>query len=244
MLRDLVSVAVWLKESFLDLIYPRYCPFCEQKIAQVGKYLCDVCFNQLEIVKEGCRKCGGAIEKGSKITSRCNRCKRKIFYFNRAVAVGEYKGKFRDLILQIKFFHNAYLIKFLAGLLVEKLRRQDFIDFIDIMVPVPLSRMKLLQRGYNQAELLAYIVSKRLRIKLSRDNLIKVRETPPQSSLSDEQRQKNVVNVFRVKNHREFNGKNVLLIDDVLTTGATASECAKILKRAGAKVVYLAVVAR
>jgi len=115
---------------------------------------------------------------------------------------------------------------------------------LHMIVPIPLYRRKLKERGFNQAELLARIISKYFNIKLNKNNLKRIKSTQSQTKLSANERIKNVKGVFKVKNGKEFWEKNILLVDDIYTTGATVEEAAKILKRAKAKEIYVFVLAR
>lgn len=107
------------------------------------------------------------------------------------------------------------------------------------LVPIPLFAVRLRERGYNQSRLLAEAVGQQHRIVLSRNNLVRVRATEHQTFLSEKERWTNIRGAFRIKHPAEFSGKNILIIDDLLTTGATASEAARTLKDAGAKTVGL-----
>ncbi|GAX62065.1 amidophosphoribosyltransferase [Candidatus Scalindua japonica] len=136
-----------------------------------------------------------------------------------------------------------YLATPLASLLVNLLH-QEVIGEIDLIVPVPLHWKKKQERGFNQSELMAKEISKKLSIPISINNLHRVKNTLSQTQLSRSQRQKNVKDAFKIKNPEIFIKKNVLLVDDVLTTGITASECAKSLKNTGTSKVFLIALAR
>lgn len=107
----------------------------------------------------------------------------------------------------------------------------------EYIAPIPLFPSRLRERGYNQSQLLAEEVSRKYNIRLSMNNLVRIRATEHQTSLSEKERWTNIYGAFRIKNLAEFSGKNILVIDDLLTTGATASEAARTLKDAGAKTV-------
>ena len=133
----------------------------------------------------------------------------------------------------------------LSSYLIERLNRdEEIVKGTDIIVPVPLSRSRRRQRGFNQSELLAEVLSRQYHKLISANNLVRVRETPAQASLSRAERLQNLEGAFRLKRPEEFSGKVVLLVDDVLTTGATAAEISRLLKQAGTKTVYVLVIAR
>lgn len=116
--------------------------------------------------------------------------------------------------------------------------------YYDIIIPVPMSRKKLAQRGYNQSELIASKISRYSKIQLQKDIIIKVKENKTQSTLNKIQRLENIKNVYKIKNKQKIKAKNILLFDDIYTTGATVNECAKILKQAGAKTVNVLTIAK
>jgi ComF family protein len=130
------------------------------------------------------------------------------------------------------------------GSLLTNLLHQKTIGEIDFVVPVPLHWKKKQERGFNQSELMAKKICNELSIPISINNLNRVKNTLSQTQLSRTQRHKNVKDAFKVKNPGKFFHKNVLLVDDVLTTGMTASECAKSLENAGANKVFLIALAR
>jgi ComF family protein len=115
---------------------------------------------------------------------------------------------------------------------------------LDLVVPIPLHRKKLRERGFNQAELIAKVVAKHLQVRLTKDNLKRTKATITQTSLDREERRRNLRKAFTVKNRDEFQAKNVLLVDDVYTTGTTIKEAAKVLKEARVKDVYVFALAR
>ncbi|MDD5454690.1 MAG: ComF family protein [Candidatus Ratteibacteria bacterium] len=138
----------------------------------------------------------------------------------------------RELIHLFKYKKNDYLDKFLAGFLIEKILRGDDLKNADFIVPVPMHMFDKFKRGYNQTELLACQVSKIVGIPMLSDRLIKHKRIPSQTALSTEERFKNVKDAFTIKNSKILEGKTILLIDDIFTTGATLNECSKILRRA------------
>ena len=180
---------------------------------------------------------------------RCGLCRRLEQPFVRAAAYGSYEGGLRDLIHLLKYQHIRPAANVLGRMLAEVIEHLEpgFADSKILVVPVPLFPAKLRQRGFNQAELTAKIA---LKLKPTReryvpcDVLSRIRETQSQTGLTRHQRRENLRGAFRV-NHREtVSGSEVLLVDDVFTTGTTVSECARVLIRAGAARVWVATVAR
>lgn len=189
-----------------------------------------------------CSDCGAPFLNSAPLDEkgRCALCRQGLTGFDAAYSYGEYDGSLRKLIHEFKYGGvkplDAKLGKLLNGALP---REQQF----DVIVPMPLHWRKLLQRGFNQAELLAKFVSRRSGIRLV-NALRRRKKTDPQAGLTRSQRRSNVAGAFEVRRTDAVEGRHVLLIDDVLTTGATASACASVLKRAGARRVTLLTLAR
>jgi ComF family protein len=160
--------------------------------------------------------------------------------FDAVFSYGEYEGPLRKLIHVFKYGGVKPLASQLGQLLNGALPREQRFD---VIVPMPLHWRKRLERGFNQSELLARFVSKRTGIPLA-PGLKRRKRTDPQAGLTRAQRRTNVAGAFEVKGRSDIEGRHVLLIDDVLTTGATASACSAVLKRAGAKRVTVLTLAR
>ena len=151
--------------------------------------------------------------------------------FDQALSVGYFEGALREAIHQFKYRPCRSLGRPLGHWMAENIR---MVPGIDLVIPVPLHTGRLKQRGFNQALLLAHRTSETHSIPLSYDNLFRLRPTRPQVELTGEERIKNVKGAFALRQPGELADKNVVLIDDVFTTGATMNECARVLKRAGA----------
>ena len=170
-------------------------------------------------------------------SGRCALCRSGLRGFDAAYSFGAYEGVLRELIHLYKYGRVKTLAWPLSGLLAQALPRDEAFD---AAVPVPLYWRRRLQRGFNQAELLARGLSQRTGIPVV-TALGRLRPTPAQAGLSNSARRQNVSQAFRA---RGVQGKRILLIDDVMTTGATAASCALALKQAGARRVALLTVAR
>ena len=171
----------------------------------------------------------------------CKRCKGRTFFYDRAIAPFVYEGEIQKLVHSFKFSNKRYLCKSFAIFMADKFKAEKL--YADIVVPVPLCDKRLKQRGYNQSKLLAIEFSKLTNVPLSPDVLKRIKETPNQTSLNFLERQTNLIGAFKVKNKKQVAGKSIVLIDDVFTTGATVTECAKMLKSAGASSVYVVTLA-
>ncbi len=181
---------------------------------------------------------------------RCGLCRRLEPAFARAVAYGSYDGGLRELIHLLKYGSVRPAANVLGRMLAEAIARleADFQTDSMVMVPVPLFRARLRSRQFNQAEMIARAAMKLNpvpgRLRLCEEVLERKRETPSQTGLTRRQRRENVRGAFAVAQPDAVKGREVLVVDDVYTTGATVSECARVLRRAGATKVWVATVAR
>jgi ComF family protein len=205
-----------------------------------------------------CSVCGEAVHRAAYLDdaqaesaeSRCALCQRVDPPFERAVAYGSYAGELRDLIHLLKFQQVRPAAKVLGRMLAEAVATLEPAMPVGtiMVVPVPLHRRKQGQRGFNQAEIIAEAALNRLsrpkRFELARRVLVRQRETGSQIGLTRHQRRENLRGAFAVSDPTRILKRDILLIDDVFTTGTTASECALVLLRAGAARVWVATVAR
>ncbi len=232
--------------GLLDILYPRHCFGCDKGLYEErSAYICIGCQEKIMRTKVSrCVKCGFVLGPGIIASNNgCPECEKTNLKFEKSFFVSDNKEPIKNLIHQFKYKKHICLAKPLGHLLI-KLLGQEIICEIDVIVPVPLHWKKKQKRGFNQSSLMAKKICKKLSLPISINNLHRVKNTLSQTQLSRLQRQKNVYGAFRVKNPEKFNKKNVLLVDDVLTTGTTASECAKSLKNAGVNKVFLVALAR
>jgi len=221
-----------MKAAILDLLYPRECASCRARISEPDRLaFCAGCEGRLEwIAPPACPRCGAAASRGA-----CGECAGREFRFAGATALGKYEGRLRDFVLALKFRGSRYLADEFGRRLAARIDRK-----FDLVVPVPMSRWKLLFRGYNAAALVAERTARHAGLPFSARALRKIRRTKPQAELEREERLVNPTGAYRSSGVRGV----VLLVDDVLTTGATANACTEALRAAGAAEVYVAVVAR
>ena len=212
------------KEFFLDLIFPKFCLGCNKE----GNFLCQDCFGILEISTTHQKF------RGKNIDDLYFPVSYEHFLIKKLIQ----NFKYPPLIKELK--KELALIIISHFLLLD--RKPNFSGFI--LIPIPQSKKKLKWRGFNQTEEIAKELSEFLKIPLISDCLIKIKETNDQVDLSEEERKENVKNAFWVKNKEKITEKNILLVDDVFTTGATMEEAARVLKEAGAKKIVGVVVAK
>jgi ComF family protein len=208
------------------------------------------------IDQETCSVCGEAIPQPFAFSDdsgdlRCVACRRLGPPFTRAAAYGSYEGGLRELIHLLKYQGIKPAAGVLGRMLAEViLELQPSVEHKSVVVvPVPLHGRKLKQRGFNQAELITRAALKLVppggvKYELAPAAMVRLRETSSQIGLTKRQRRENLRGAFRVSEPEKIAGQEILLVDDVLTTGTTASECARMLRRAGAVEVWVATVAR
>jgi len=225
-------------DGLCSLIFPSNCVICKKHVLPGTSLdiLCPDCLNTLEPNKPPfCRRCSRHLENPHE-TDLCRDCLKHSHYFDKAWAATGYNESMKQLIHLFKYTNKTSLRTALAGLIFSFVENYNLdLSPYDVIVPIPLYSTRLRERGYNQAQLIAEQLSQKLDIPCLTDNLIRTRHTPNQALLGQKERWTNIHDAFRIKNPREFLKKSVLVIDDLLTTGATASEAARILKEAGAK---------
>ncbi|MCI8497175.1 MAG: ComF family protein [Clostridiales bacterium] len=214
-----------VKQKVMSLLYPQHCAYCGKIIAQ-GEAVCAKCTQKLPRVEPPlCLSCGRGL--------RCCTCTRR-FQFRRCVSPFYYDGCAKDGLWRLKFNGKTDGVPVLAHEMAGSVRAQYGERCADLVVCVPSTRAAMRLRGYNQAELLAQRLAQELELPCDADALQKVLEIS-QRSMDALARRENVIGAYAVAKDELIKGKNILLVDDVITTGATLNECAKVMKQAGAK---------
>lgn len=232
--------------SLIALFFPPRCGVCVMLLeADSGGGICPTCTAAMRHVPEPrCIQCGQPFPDSASAEHRCMRCLKDPPHFDRVRSVFVYEEPVQSAILDFKFHGRSGLRFFFSEtLLTESDILSEAPRRLDAIVPVPLHRFKLIERGYNQTALLAEELSRAVGVRVERTGLRKVRRTPPQSSLPREERERSLRGAFQAERGR-FDGRRILMVDDVMTTGATLSECARTLKAAGAARVEAVTVAR
>jgi len=231
--------------SLTGAIYPWLCPLCQTPLAAEGIGFCPKCAESIQpISRPFCPSCGEPFASPFGLDHRCGRCLQRKPPFARGRAYGLYQGALAEGIRRLKFSEEFSLVQSLSGLLAEAFARELADANYDLVIPVPLHPKRLRERGFNQVILLAQELCRRQRLRLDCHNLRRVRDTPPQIGLTRNQREQNLKGAFALRTPKALAGRRVLLVDDILTTGATARECARTLKRAKASGVDVLVLAR
>ncbi len=221
---------------FTSWLFPKglVCVSCKREIPE-GTTICDQCYDELPYLEDKtCYKCGRYLDEYGKLCRICIGSKK---HFDRGFSVFRYEGNARNIILRFKSNHALNLTEFLVDSLSERfLETNEVVDYVSF---IPMTEEDELKRGYNQSEILACGVAKKIGANML-DPLEKVKKTSAQKSLNFDHRRDNLKGAFKYRG-KKIEG-TVLVVDDVLTTGATADEMSRVLKQKGAsRVLFLTV---
>jgi ComF family protein len=231
-----------LWNGFRHLLMPGICFACHQTLSPDRDDFCATCLDQFTSdAQSTCPRCSSTVGPFVDCSEGCPKCRDESLAFERAVRLGPYEGLLRDLILGMKQPGNEGLAEAVGHWWSIRAEQRVRELHADIVVAIPLHWRRQWQRGFNQSQALATAWADQLRIPLRSSWLRRVRSTPMQTSLSPTARRENVKGAFQASRRARFQGKAVLLVDDVLTTGSTMSEAARAMRRAGARTVIAAV---
>ena len=231
--------------ALLDLLFPPLCHVCKAFIPKAGELLiCAGCLNKIPfLVSPLCTVCGTPFATEGGLDHTCGHClTHSPFHICRSAT--HFAGPMQELIHRFKYGNRVHLCQPLGLMAAASLAPFCSTAAPDLIVPVPLHRKRLRQRGFNQSQLIGQVLAKKWRVPLEIGNLRRVRWTEPQTSLDARDRVSNVKGAFAVKDSRRLEGKRVLLVDDVLTTGSTMRACAESLREAGVAAIFAVTVAR
>ena len=238
----------WL-DAGLSFLYPEVCQYCGREHATVEDgFVGSNCRQNVKVIQPPfCEHCGLPFEGAITNSFECSNCRQMTLHFSRARSAVAAQGMILEVIHRYKYQHALWFEPFLAQLLTGKAAGALVAEKWDLLVPVPLHPLKRSERDFNQAERLAQRLSAATGIPICADLLCRVAPTRTQTQLSRSERAANVQRAFACKRasaRAAFKSKRVVLIDDVLTTGATTSACAKVLRTHGAAEVCVWTVAR
>lgn len=240
-----LNVSSWL-EAALAFFYPEVCQLC--RLGRAGPdegYVCGDCWHEVRFIEPPfCRRCG--LPFSGEITQEfeCANCQGVRLYFERARGAAVAKGPLREALHRYKYNNARWFGVFLADILWRQAGSSLLKEPCDLIVPVPLFPLKKREREFNQAEEISKIIGEKTNWPVETKAIARVRNTRTQTQLTRQERAENMRRAFQLKNDANIKNKRVLLIDDVLTTGATTNACARALKRGGAKEVAVWTVAR
>lgn len=228
----------------LDIIFPPQCLVCEMLVPSHGT-LCLSCWQKVPFIADPmCAACGLPFEFSIGDGALCGDCLQERPPYSRARSVFVYDEHSKSLVTGLKFHDQLHLASVYDGWLAKT--GTELIHASDVIVPVPLSYRRFVGRRYNQAALLAQSLGKKTHLPVIPDALTRTRHTPPQTGLSRRQREDNVKGAFTInpRHAATIKGKSILLIDDVMTTGATLSACANVLLKNNAAAVNVLTLSR
>lgn len=230
--------------KIIDLIYPGRCPFCTEIVIPKGERVCSSCKQKLPYISEPrCMKCSKPVDSDEK--EYCSDCSRKAYHYNRGYAVWLYNEIMKRSIADFKYRgrkdYAVFYVNEIIRLYGDKIKSIS----PDVIVPVPIHRSKYIERGYNQAQILALLIGKELNIPVLSGLLLRNKKTLPQKKLNDIERLKNLSEAFcynvKIAGKYKRQIKKVLLVDDIYTTGSTIEACTNVLKSNGVTEVYFIV---
>ncbi len=231
--------------GMLDLLFPPVCGGCGNTIDTAPGHICWDCVGALQLIQAPfCSICGDPVDGFITHDYICSWCRRETPHFEMARSAARYRGSLRKVLHSFKYEHAAWLTWDLANMMLACFKANYGIVDVDAVVPVPLHPVREVWRSYNQAHLLATRLAAMLGKTVVAGCLKRVRMTGKQTNLTATDRRDNVRKAFEGRMHSWLEGRTILLVDDVMTTGATVQEASRALKDAGAARVYVITVAR
>lgn len=225
-------------KAIFDIIYPRRCVLCLSHLRseQNNKLeLCADCQSDLTQIKHACYQCGIPLHNTGE-NQLCGQCLQKKPYFDQVISLYHYQQPMIWLIQQMKFNNKLLFARLLSQLMLKHLigfQAKKKFSIPDAIIPVPLHHKRQFQRRFNQAEELSRLVANKFNCRLDTQFIERSLNNAQQSGLNARQRKKNVKGIFKINNKKQYSYKHVTVVDDVMSTGSTVNEVARILKQAG-----------
>lgn len=231
-----------LVDPLLAVVFPASCPSCGQSLARPTRGpLCEACWGAVARRPSTSCRCGQSLPAP---LVHCGRCRRGLSPVELGFSLGPYEGPLRAAVHELKYHGRRRVAGRLAEAIAAESAGRAVLSAGAVLVPVPLHPRRRRERGFNQAELLAAELARCLDLELACAALVRRADTPTQTGLSAARRRRNVAGAFAVRRRTQIAGRVVILVDDVVTTGATARACAQALREAGAQAVRLLSAAR
>ncbi len=232
-------------KRLLDMLYPRRCIGCGERSPETFRYICWDCWSDAAKVEAPfCRLCGDPVAGAVEHDFICYTCSSETPAFDGARSAARYDGVVGEALRMLKYEKALWLAPDVADLMHNCLQAEYSPRSFDLVVPVPLHHVRRRERGYNQSALLARELGRQIGCRSSDRLLRRIRPTDTQTNLTAPQRLSNVKNAFQFRKEKGLAGRRVLLVDDVMSTGATVNACAKALKKGGAESVHVITAAR
>uniref|UniRef100_A0A7C4EWX5 ComF family protein n=1 Tax=Desulfomonile tiedjei TaxID=2358 RepID=A0A7C4EWX5_9BACT len=236
--------AKWVIDGISSLLFPPCCTICEKPVGNPEEVICASCRDSLAYVEIPlCETCGRPLPDGHEPGQLCGKCMSTSPPFDKARYAVFHQGNVRRALVNFKYGGLLHHGRGLSLLLTEAFQKFFGSSHIDFIVPMPMHPRRLIKRGFNQVVFLGGKLAEHTGIPMKRGALVKIRDTLPQVGLSRTQRLTNVKGSFGVSKSEELRGRQVLLLDDVSTTGSTIAEAALTLKKAGTTAVFVLVLA-
>lgn len=234
-----------LKRGFSQLLVPNTCWACECHLPEQEDSFCNPCMEKVAMGPlSSCWRCGASVGPHVPLNAGCVHCREQSFNFHRVLRFGIYDGMLRELILRLKQPGGEDLADALAIVFARHMAKVLQPYAPDLVIPVPLHWLRYLKRRFNQSEVLARNLAASLKVPYQRRLLWRIRATPSQTTQTPAQRRENIKGAFRARNGHWIEGKTVVLVDDVLTTGSTAHEASKALSLFKPKEIIVCILAR
>ena len=230
-------------QFLLNLLFPAKCLICNSYHTQTE--ICGECWGKFTfITKPYCSICSYPFAYENDSDAVCGYCIIKQPNYDKALSILKYDQHSKNLIHKFKYQDQLHILNYFARLMSNM--GKDLLAQADIILPVAMHQSKLLKRGYNQAALLAMKIASTQKLQYLPQLLIKIKNVQPQAGLTKEQRSKNIKNTFQLNEKflDQARDKTIILVDDVITTGATIDECCKVLKKAKPKQIFVLTLAK
>lgn len=227
-------------KKIIGLLYPRRCPVCRQIVLPRGEMICPPCRKKLLYITEpSCKRCGCQLEYAEQ--EYCSGCAKTAFHYQRGYAVWQYNNAIRRSLGDFKYHARKEFADFYIAETIRLYGKKILREKPEVLIPVPIHPSRKKERGFNQAEILAEGIGRQLGIPTDCRYLIRQKKTNPLKDMTRKERSTALAGAFRVAEENSC-GKyqNIMLVDDIYTTGSTIEECTKALMQAGVrKVTYL-----
>ena len=244
-----MSARLWqtmstVRDGLLQLVYPNVCWVCQERQPELRDGVCQTCERLLTHDPfPTCPRCSSTVGPYVNLDQGCTNCKSEVFAFDSAVRLGPYDGLLRATILRMKTPGGVDLAEVVGSLWARNAGERLRAIRPDAIIPIPLHWTRRWRRGFNQSEMLARALAREFGVPCRPSWLRRTHRTAPQTRQTPAQRRTNVHNAFQARAGLNLAGKTILLVDDVLTTGATAHEAARALRRANPRHITVAVLA-